>query len=256
MRYPDAPFLELGFQFHNLSGREAIQRLAKVILEGETTKPVSAEILKSYSGVLLGSDRDRPRIRQKLRSSAELLRLVSDPESLVTKIVVEGATQLVRDASEIITMIPIESDEPSDCGNSVAICLEGASLSFPVGDASIPTKILKMGAKVRTIFVDFVRMLKPSYASITVDYGLEAPCDLRKDPRTHAFRDFFLSSERYDALTQEIRRKFPNIYFDQLPTGQFITTSQLFSGVIMIPNPAACDPYSLSEYVGRRIAMM
>jgi len=256
MRYPDAPFLELGFQFHNLSGREAIERLAKFTLESETTKPVSAEILKSYSGVLLGSDRDLPRITQKLRSSAELLRLVSDPESLVTRIVVEGATQLVRDASEIITMIPIESNEPNDCGNSVAICLEGAWLSFPHGDAPIPTKILNMGAKVRTIFVDFVRRLKPSYASITVDYGLEAPCDLRKDPRTHAFRDFFLSSVWYDALMQDIRRKFPTIYFEQLPTGQFITTSQLFSGVSAIPNPKELDPYSLSEYIGRRIATM
>ena len=256
MRYPDAPFLELGFQFHNLSGREAIERLAKFILESETTKPVSVEILKSYSGVLLGSDRDLPRITQKLRSSAELLRLVSDPESLVTRIVVEGATQLVRDASEIITMIPIESNEPNDCGNSVAICLEGAWLSFPHGDAPIPTKILNMGAKVRTIFVDFVRRLKPSYASITVDYGLEAPCDLRKDPRTHAFRDFFLSSVWYDALMQDIRRKFPTIYFEQLPTGQFITTSQLFSGVSAIPNPKELDPYSLSEYIGRRIATM
>ena len=153
-------------------------------------------------------------------------------------------------------MLPIESDEPNDCGNSVAICLEGAWLSFSHGDAPIPTKIQKMGAKVRTIFVDFVRRLKPSYASITVDYGLEAPCDLRKDPRTHAFRDFFLSSVWYDALMQDIRRKFPTIYFDQLPTGQFITTSQLFSGVSTIPNPKAFDPYSLSEYVGRRIATM
>jgi hypothetical protein len=47
-----------------------------------------------------------------------------------------------------------------------------------------------MGAKVRTIFVDFVRMLKPSYASITIDAYLPRDCPqafCRDGPRkTHS----------------------------------------------------------------------
>jgi hypothetical protein len=45
-------------------------------------------------------------------------------------------------------------------------------------------------------FLKLVRTVGPSYGAIGVEMALECPTDLRLDPRTYAFQDFFVS-ERF-----------------------------------------------------------
>src|SRR5262245_38187922 len=60
-------------------------------------------------------------------------------------------------------------------------------------------RLRKLGGRVYRRFVDVADLIPSVYGAILVEYSLEEPKVLRQDPRSLAFRDFFLSSEHLDS---------------------------------------------------------
>jgi hypothetical protein len=73
--------------------------------------------------------------------------------------------------------------------------------------------------------------LPSPYGAILVEYSLEEPHELVSDPRSLAFRDFFLSSEFFSAKAiAEIRRiAGSRAYVEQRPRGVYISMSAEFN---------------------------
>jgi hypothetical protein len=182
--------------------------------------------------------------------------LINDETRLAVKLTIESGTRIIPDAQEYISLLPISSSNPSDCGNSVAIWIEGAAFSIPSSLSGIPAKTRKIGLKVRSVFLDLIKRINPTYAAMTVDYGLESPCDLREDSRTNAFRDFYLQRQHFGASTiQEIKSRFPNADYEDIGAGEIVTTTRSFVRNIDDFEFDSTDAYKLSTYVGKIIAM-
>jgi hypothetical protein len=56
-------------------------------------------------------------------------------------------------------------------------------------------RLKKLGRRVYQIFVEVADAIPCVYVAILVEYSLEEPRKLRQDPRSLAYRDFFLSRE-------------------------------------------------------------
>lgn len=256
MRNPDPPFLELGFHFDRVSGRDAFQKLSITVIEGLGAIPKEVTFRNCDKRVLLRAN-EATCSTQRVSSLEDVRRLFEDEKRLAVKLAVEKGTRIVPDAREFFTILPVNSSDPGDCGNSVAIWIEGANFSVPSVQDGIPSKTRSVGLKTRSVFVDLVRRLNPTYAAITFDYGLESPCDLRDDPRTYAFRDFYLQSEQFGVKAfQEMKSRFPNADYEDLGCGVIVTTTKPFVRDVDRFEFSSSEAHELSAYVGGIVAMI
>ncbi|TVQ04207.1 MAG: hypothetical protein EA381_00555 [Planctomycetaceae bacterium] len=178
--------------------------------------------------------------------------IMGDPTKFVRKISFDGGTRVVRDTQEFLVVLPIESTDCKNERNVIAIWVEGAVFSR-APNSVISKKEKQVAARALTAFKTLVSLLRPTYASITVEYGLENPCDLRRDSRSLAFRDFYLDrGECGDGFLEELRVKFPNSLRADHADGQITITTPAFR--IAAGDESVDDNgYELSEFVGRGI---
>jgi len=251
MRIPEPPFLELGFYFRQKSGREAISLLAEALTTHFDAVPAVANAADLATPSLFRADEVIDR-QVKIEGVDHLSRLLGDSSKFVRKISFDKGTRIIRDAQEFLVVLPIEGADCKLEGNAVAIWVEGAAFSR-ASNTDVSKKEKQIAFNSLCAFKKLISHLQPSYAAITVDYGLENPCDLRRDPRSLAFRDFYLSRTDFgENFLVELRNKFPNSVYDDYENGQItITTTalRLAAGTESIGN----DGYDLSEFVGRSI---
>lgn len=254
MRTPDAPYLELGFYFRQKSGRESLRIVAEAFTNHFDAVPTNACAADQATPSLFRSNEviDSP---VKLRSADDLERLMRDPSRFVRKISFDGGTQVVRDAQEFLVVLPIEGTDCKGEGNVVAIWIEGAAFSR-VPNTEISKKEKQVAARALTAFKKLVSFLRPTYAAITVDYGLENPCDLQRDSRSLAFRDFYLDRSDFgEKFLEELRSRFPNSDYYDHDGGQITTTTAAFR--IAGGHESVDDNgYELSEFVGRSVGKL
>ena len=124
MRNPDPPFLELGFYFRDLSGREAIRLLAMSFVSSFDAFPKDAVTIDSSSRSLFRANESSDRVEQ-LGNTEQMGRLLSDPSKFVKKITIEDGSGIVPDAREYLAVLPIASPECESEGNSVSVWVEG-----------------------------------------------------------------------------------------------------------------------------------
>lgn len=254
MRTPEPPYLELGFYFRQKSGREAINFLAAALTTHFDAVPAVAYAADLGTPSLFRADDviGRP---VKTPGVDDLNRLLGDSSKFVRKINFDRGTRIVRDAQEFLVVLPIEGAECKNEGNAVAIWVEGAAFSR-ASNTDVSKKEKKVASNSLSAFKKLISHLQPTYAAITVDYGLENPCDLRRDPRSLAFRDFYVSRTDFgESFLTELRTKFPNSVYDDYEGGQItITTTALrfAAGSESVGD----DGYDLSEFVGRSIGSL
>lgn len=258
MRNPDPPYLELGFYFRHKSGREALKSVAETFTSHFCAIPTSACVVDQttaslfYSNSALGPGR-----LVKLRGADDLARLLKDSTRLVRQVRWDGGTQVVRDTQEILAVLPIEGADCKSESNVVAIWIEGTAFSRPRGTEISKTE-KQVAARALTAFEKLISLLRPTYASITVDYGLENPCDLRHDSRSLAFRDFFLDRGEFgERFIEELKARFPNCYCYDHEAGIITITSAAFLlAAGQDPVKASDVDYELSRFVAASIGML
>src|SRR5205823_4269453 len=73
-------------------------------------------------------------------------------------------------------------------------------------------------------FLDIIAMTNPAYAAITVEAPMKCPYDLRLNPESAGFLDFFIS-EKYighDAI-ERIRQIYQGAYIESVSNGLYIS---------------------------------
>jgi len=253
MRNPDAPYLELGFYFRQRSGREALNCLIATLLTEFNAVPKHAFATKSTSASLFRAEEGTDCL-VKTPNANDLARLLNDSSRFVKKIIVDKGTRIVRDAQEFVVVLPIESSNCEDEGNSVAIWVEGAAFSRACSAIGSKTE-RKVAAKTLETFKTLISHLRPTYAAMTVDYGLETPCDLRSDSRSLAFRDFYLSRDDFGkSFLAELKKKYPNSVYDDYEEGQITITTAALRKAMGVESAVDDSGYDLSQFVGKNIA--
>jgi hypothetical protein len=114
-------------------------------------------------------------------------------------------------------------------GGVVMLRTEGEAFCGPFRDDRMRLK--KLGRRVYQRFVEVADAIPCVYGAILVEYSLEEPKKLRQDPRSLAFRDFFLSRERLEnkAIEEAIRLAGDEAYVENRATGVYISMSAEFN---------------------------
>jgi hypothetical protein len=88
-----------------------------------------------------------------------------------------------------------------------------------------------MGNIAYSRFIHFAGLLNPVYGAILVEYSLESPDELRQDPRSLAFQNFYLAKRALDdrswSMLQEIVGD--SVYRDVLPDGLYVSMTTYFN---------------------------
>lgn len=226
VRISEPPFLELSFYVAGVDDKAVFVRLIRVLLDQGATFVGEG---RAHLGPGL---RDRPfaRITDEvpqaipLGDSQSLDRWLTDPDARLLQVYIAGASNATKHVAEIVTYQGMSDDATATDKHPVAIWTEGQWLCTPSRQQN-RRRVRDMGRRVYGRFRTLVSALRPSYAAITVEYALECPTDLRRDPRSLAFGDFFVSRDYLSpAKLQTMREMFSGACTEMWDAGLYVST--------------------------------
>ena len=242
--HPDPPFVELGFYFADRSDADAFADLFKALINLGLTYQGIAWI-KQQKNVRSQTFKFWQDLQPlKLEISLEKLhKSLSNPDIRMFQIAMND-----RGKPILVTynMVISETKSKKDY-HPIVVLGEGELFCGPDSvkeQSKQPTQ--QEGQKTYERFLEIIEMLQPAYGSITVEYSLECPTDLREDDRSLAFRDFFISEEYIGganiAIIQDI---FADAYQAKVKGGLYVSCSWCL-------NPQRKDLESNIAYKGSR----
>ncbi|RYG38722.1 hypothetical protein EON81_02870 [bacterium] len=97
-------------------------------------------------------------------------------------------------------------DIPSPSEQRTVHLFAGGDMFTTGGD---PKAAHRQTARLQKLLHQLCARTRPTYAAITVDWPLETPDELRRDPNSMAFRDFYLDRSAFpiDSIRREIQAK-------------------------------------------------
>lgn len=252
MRAPDPPYVELGFYFANMTGDAAIAALCRHLVScgAAYNGPALISHINSLHDTF-ASIYDLPHCTHVVNTVSEAECLFANSTLRILQLTIRNGTDIVPDANEIVTQLRVSDKAKHADRHPVAIWVEGCALSF--GGDSIPRSARRIGRKTFKAFSSLVRSLNPSYAAITVDYGLECPADLSYN-ESLAFRDCFVSKEFVGAqFLDNLVDRLHGAYYEQLATGLILCCSELFAPTFTSIDSRSA--FALSAMISRRISL-
>lgn len=114
-------------------------------------------------------------------------------------------------------------------GGKLIVRAEGDEFSGG-GRASAPQANLS-GRRIYERFLEIADRIEPSYGAILVEYTLEEPDELVRDPRSLAFTDFYLSRKAVGgaAIREVLDAAGAGAYVEELRTGVYVSMHALFN---------------------------
>ncbi|AKT37788.1 hypothetical protein [Chondromyces crocatus] len=108
----------------------------------------------------------------------------------------------------------------------VVLRTKGEAFCFPSCEEKVQPR--RLGRIVYKRFVEIVDTISCYYGAILVEYSLETPEELQRDPRSLAFRDFFVSEEVLGSRTvqQIIALAGDDAYVEQRRRGVYISMNK------------------------------
>jgi hypothetical protein len=225
MRSLDAPFLEIGFYFAELSDADAYVKLARAILARGSSFVAS----RGVHGPGARSARFRwsselDHVPLALRTD-QLPQALEDPDLRVTQLFFDHIVGVSK-APERLEYAELYSDEAALSDNHpISIIAEGEYFSGPYDR----DRAIKPGKKTYNTFRELVIALEPSYACIAVEKATECPTDLHRDPR--GFDDNFYMSEAFIGPSgiAAIAKLFEGAYQEPMGAGLFVSTYEYWN---------------------------
>ncbi len=137
-------------------------------------------------------------------------------------------------------------------GSVVVVRTEGEAFCGPMRKQR--GRLRSFGKKAYDRFVDIADSIECEYAAILVEYSLEGPDELRRDPRSLAFRNFFVSRELgQSALDEIIHASGEDAYVEELKSGVYVSMSAEFNPAGQSVDPLDAEERSMkvAKIVGR-----
>lgn len=225
MKRPTPPFLELSFYFAEMADTDALVHVLAA-LTSEGAQFAGSGMVHSgrrigeaqFSGI---NDALLEAVSLNNLDEAKIYATVADIR--LVQVEMRGASAAGRTRSELITYISISPGAMLNDHHPIAIWTTGALFSGPA-DKSRRRQRRRVGSQIQQRFLDLIRILRPSYAAVTVEIALECPTDLRIDARTGAFQEFYVSENYLGAhRMSRVLNSFPNAYRETIADGWYIS---------------------------------
>ena len=161
-----------------------------------------------------------------------------------------GAQARPDDAFRIIGLPGRPEQAVASCG-VVTVRTEGVDFCGPNRDDV--RRLRELGAQVYAAFIRVAEAIDCLYGAILVEYSLEEPGELRRDPRSLAFRNFYLGRRLGPRTRAGVLKLLPQTaYALELDGGLYVSTSAELN-----PDGRSIDSEDgqyLSTRIGRVIA--
>lgn len=231
IRLPEPPYLELSFYFAERDEAKSFYGLVEMLARLGATFAGGgiAHRGQSIRNQPFSSIHDLPQEPVALYSLADVTQCLRQPDVRLVQVFMEGASGVAPKLSEIVGYESISEEAARQDHHPVAIWTEGTLFSGPAGE-EFDAATKEVGFRLYERFRRLVEGLRPSYATITLEYDLECPADLKRDPRSLAFRDFYISGEYIgaDAL-KTIATLFREAYIETLAEGLYVSCTAEFN---------------------------
>lgn len=232
MSEPNPPFLELNFYFANQLERAAFSRLIMANLDLGATFAGLAFVHRGdmvrdepFSGIT-----DHPLDPISIKDDIQLRRYLADPDVRLIQVYMNSAARTNGETSEIVTLLSCSREAAQIDHHPIAIWTSGSWTSwqnFPNEIRESQRQIAREeGKRAYKRFISLIEILKPSYAAITVEYDLECPIDLSHNPRSYAFRDFFISKTFIgERAFRSIEQVYSGAYLEAVSDGIYVSST-------------------------------
>jgi hypothetical protein len=175
----------------------------------------------------------------------ELQYYVGSHAETVMKLLAKGNPHTATQRKLAVPRLVGLSDDPEELenyGRIVALRTEGDAFCGEEREAL--GRLRRLGRLVYKRFLEVAEMVPCIYGAILVEYSLEEPEALRTDPRSLAFRNFYLkhacvSNQVLDDITQLAGT---NGYIEKLEQGTYVSMSAEFN-----PAGRGIDPIESQE---------
>lgn len=130
----------------------------------------------------------------------------------------------------------------------VLLRTEGEEFSGP--NRARQSRLYSLGTRAYTCFRALALAIESYYGALCCEYSLEEPADLRRDPRSLAFRDFFVSRVPFArGVIDVVRESVGDVYLEEFEDrGLYVSMSPEFN-----PDHCSVDPIE-AQYRSVRVA--
>ena len=236
------PYLEISFYLGKQS--YALVDLVKALLKLGTSFTGQALV---HSGV---GFRDKPFsyiTDDLLRPTAiegisDLEASLSDPDTRLVQVMMDNASGTDQNVREMVTYLSISPEAAKEDSHPVAIWTYGGVFSHAPNSIETVQERL-VGEQCYRQFIRLIHLLRPSYGTITIEEELRCPADLRRNPQTGVFSNFYVSAGYLGAARlSQTRNLFTTSYVERIEDGIYISCTKVL-------NPAGLSlaPRSLYE---------
>lgn len=217
MKHPVAPFLETNFYFADIPDEIAFMHVLRALAS------VGARFT-GHGTVRCGVGTDHVREEfATINSLQDADACVAAGNRHLVQVSMADASAAQRGGGEIVAFQSISEEAAVTDHHPIAIWSSGPLFSGPL-DKRERRERRQLGAKMYRRFLDLIRKLEPSYAAFTVESPLECPTDLRRDPRSYAFNDFYVDANFLGASrTERVLALFPDAYREPVAKGWYIS---------------------------------
>jgi len=139
----------------------------------------------------------------------------------------EGAGQKFRAPIVIGIAGPVE--QLAVRGGVMELRTEGEA--FCGEPSRLKPRVRALGNIAYSRFVHFAGLLNPVYGAILVEYSLENPDELRRNPRSLAFQNFYLAKRALDERSWSMLYEImgDRVYWYALPDGLYVSMTMYFN---------------------------
>jgi hypothetical protein len=253
MKRPEPPLLGLSFYFADISEADAFSRLVMALLHmgAKFTGHASVHRGAGVRNRPFASTIDEPIPEPVTLDISVMTQILTEPDIRVIEIYIDGAIGIARDTAEIISYVSISSEASHTDRHPLAIWTEGWLFegTFP---KKYPKRSRKAGRQVYELFCSLIESEKPAYAAITTEIFLECPADLRRDPRSYAFLDFFVSGKFLGTSNlTKIQKIFHGAYVEEVGDGLYISCTKNFNpeGISLDPEDATWHSLQVAKLI-------
>lgn len=227
MQTIEAPYLEIGFYFERVPEEKAFVQLLKALFELEfqlgNRGYIHTEARKREG---FASVSDKVPIEVPLNGWIDVDNLFADPNTRLVQVVIND---MGNNTETLVTYMSISPESVHRDWHPIAIWNSGELFSGSLTE-EYEKQAKRRGKQAYQLLKDLVDKVRPSYATITVEEPIECPTDLARDPRSYAFRNFYVEEAFVGSSGFiQIKQMFGNAYIELLGEGIYVSCYEYFN---------------------------